>query len=392
MVKDLTQLQIRSLPEVYNFTDGHAHRPFDDAERQIAARLSTYFLDIERERHSEIERNYMDAFYGMYGQTINLDRTKYLFLSSASLSLEVTANFVRLKGYDLALIEPCFDNLANMFKRHNVPLQPFPDYYLEETPEQFEQHLQTITAKAICIVSPNNPTGITYTPEIFQKLVEFCQREHRLLIIDSSFRAYKDPDFVFDEYKVLQESGIDYIFIEDSGKTWPTKELKVSMLAIAAQIYDEFFDIYTDFQYLHSTVVIRFLTDLVKASAADGLHTVKDVVAKNRQRLYSTLQGTFLEPQENGFTSVAWLHITDTRFTGEQLCEILKAHGIFVLPGHHFYWTGAEEGQHYIRIALAREEAKFERAMQRLSEVLHELQEKAPEQHAPAPSLAAPSV
>ncbi|HEX7963208.1 MAG TPA: pyridoxal phosphate-dependent aminotransferase [Candidatus Saccharimonadales bacterium] len=380
MAKDLTQLQIRSLPEVFNFTDGHVHRSLDENERKVAERLSDIFLSVERERQSEVERAYVDAFYGMYRQTINADKTKYLFLSSASLSLEVTANYVRMAGLDLALIEPCFDNLANMFKRHKVPLESLPDHYLEA--ENIDELLPTIKSKAICIVSPNNPTGITYTPEIFKKLVDFCKREHRLLIIDSSFRAYKDPDFIFDEYGLLQESGIDYILIEDTGKTWPTKELKVSLLAVSSNIYKDVFDIYTDFLYHHSTVVVRFLTEFIKVSAADNLKTAKGVVATNRRALYQALEGSFLTPREKGFTSVAWLKITNG-MRADALCALLKANGIFVLPGQHFYWNGGTDqdgngGDCYIRVALARDTDKFNRALVRLKEVFAQVAEPEP--------------
>jgi|GEM_PF-1038652 len=370
MAEDLTQLQIRSLPETYNFTDGHAHRPFDEQERAAISSLDDIFFEVERERQFELEYAYIEAFYGLHHQTVRSDKTKYLLLPSASLSLEVVANYLRLAKLDLALTEPCFDNLANMFKRHNISLEPFPDKNLEA--DDFPQRLAQIRSKAICIVSPNNPTGITCSPKAFRQLVAFCKQEHRLLIMDSSFRAYKQPEDIFDEYDLLQQSGIEYIMVEDTGKTWPTKELKVSVLAMSHSIYDVIFDIYTDFLYHHSPFNIKFLTELIRFSTADNLQSIKSVIKKNRQMLHKTIEGSFLIPHEKQATSVAWLRI-DHDVTGVQLAAILKASGIFILPGQKFFWSDNSNGDQYVRIALAREPEAFERAMQRFGEILSSL-------------------
>lgn len=370
MAEDLTQLQIRSLPETYNFTDGHAHRPFDEHERAAVGSLDDIFFAVERERQAELERTYVEVFYRLHHQTVQGSKTKYLLLPSASLSLEVVANYLRLAKLDLALIEPCFDNLANMFKRHTIPLEPFPDRHLEaaDLPERLAQ----IRSKAICLVSPNNPTGITCSPKAFRQLVAFCKQEHRLLIVDSSFRAYKQAEDIFDEYDLLQRSGIEYIMVEDTGKTWPTKELKVSVLAMPYSIYDAVFDIYTDFLYHHSPFTIKLLTELIRFSTADNLQSIKSIIKRNRQVLYKTIEGSFLTPHEKQTTSVAWLRI-DYGVTGVRLAATLKANGIFILPGQKFFWSNNSKGDQYVRIALAREPEAFARAMQRFGETLSDL-------------------
>jgi aspartate/methionine/tyrosine aminotransferase len=371
MEKDLTQLQIRSLPEVFNFTDGHAHRSFTPEERPIAESLSNIFFEVEREKYSELKRGYLEAFYSLYKQTFDSSLTKYLLLPSASISLEIVANFLRVRGLDLVLIEPCFDNLANMFKRHNVGLEAFHDTWLETG--EFIERLHETRGQAICLVSPNNPTGITCSPEQFRRLVDFCKQEHRLLIIDSSFRPYKQDTDVHDEYRILQESGIEYIMIEDTGKTWPTKELKVSVLAMAPSLYKTVYDIYTDFLYHHSPVTIKFLTELIRFSEIDNLRAVKDNIAVNRTALYTAVEGTFLVPIERAFTSVTWLRIRND-LSGEQLAGILREAGIFVLPGTKFFWSGRPTEGEYLRIALAREPEVFARAMERFSGILQLLQ------------------
>src|SRR5260221_469543 len=131
MTKDLTQLEIPRLPETFNLTDGHAHRPLDKNEQAIIDKLAELFMSVEREQQPELEDAYLSAFYGLTGQTIDKNKTRYLFLPSASISLEIVANYLRLNKLSLALTEPCFDNLANIFIRHDISLESISDVHLE---------------------------------------------------------------------------------------------------------------------------------------------------------------------------------------------------------------------------------------------------------------------
>jgi aspartate/methionine/tyrosine aminotransferase len=366
--KDLTQLEIPRLPESFNLTDGHAHRSWDAQERKIISRMAEQFAAVRREDQPKLEAGYLAAFYGLAGQTIDTSKTKYLFLQSASMSLELVANHLRLQGLDLALIEPCFDNLANIFKRHDVKLESLPDHFLENE-EEFESVLKNLKSKAICIVSPNNPTGICYTRRNFERLIKHCQQEKKLLILDTCFRMYKPHNEIFDEYALLQKSGIDYIVIEDTGKTWPTKELKVSILAMSANLFWPLYDIYTDFIYHHSPFVIELLTEFVKKSQADKLQRVHQTVQSNRKVLHEAIKGSVLVPAERPAAAVAWLKI-EGNVKASRLEAAFAQNDIFVLPGNLFFWDDISKGESYIRVALVRDPAIFAKAAKKIQETL----------------------
>jgi len=377
MEKDLTQLEILRLPETFNLTDGHAHRPFNAAERKIVDGMGTVFHEVEREKQRELEKEYIAAFYDLTRQSVDYSQTNYMLLPSASASLELVANYLRLSHLDIALIEPCFDGLANVFKRHDVPLEPIPDTWLDQSAQQFGESLRSLHSKAICIVSPNNPTGSVYTEEQFRELLAFCRDEGRTLILDTTFRPYKDDAHIFDEYALLRESGIEYIVIEDTGKTWPTKELKVSILAVSHSIHKMVYDIYSDFIYHHSPFIISLVTAFIKNSKADGLASVKDVVNTNRQALREAVAGSILTPCEKPFASVSWLKI-NAPVTATQVTDAFARHGVFVLPGNHFFWSGtsltdgAPTGEKYVRVSLVRDPASFARAAAIIKETLAE--------------------
>ena len=53
--------------------------------------------------------------------------------------------------------------------------------------------------------------------------------------------------------------------------------------------------------------------------------------------------------------------------------NFLLGHQIYVLPGQYFYWKHPDRGQRFIRVALAREQALFAEAMERMEAALNEL-------------------
>ena len=99
---------------------------------------------------------------------------------------------------------------------------------------------------------------------------------------------------------------------------------------------------------------------------------IHEVVAVNRALLYEKLAGTFLIPCERPFASVSWLRIQHS-FTGLRLKQTLDHHGVFVLPGEHFFWNDRRQGEEFIRVALTRDADIFCEAAGLLSEVCREV-------------------
>jgi aspartate/methionine/tyrosine aminotransferase len=98
------------------------------------------------------------------------------------------------------------------------------------------------------------------------------------------------------------------------------------------------------------------------------MESVHEVVRANRQALYDNLAGTFLTPCERQFASVAWLRI-DHPLDASELKQVLDGHGVFVLPGDHFFWHDRRQGEKFIRVALARDAEMFREAATLLGQV-----------------------
>jgi aspartate/methionine/tyrosine aminotransferase len=370
MFKNLTGIEIHSLPQTYNLTDGHAFRKWFAAEEAIIDRSAQLFKNNNRLLQIEIEREYVRDFLRLARQTWDEAALGYLMCFTASMAFEIVANYLRLNQLSLTLIEPCFDNLADIFQRHKIPLRPFADTLLEAPKAAFERALSNIETDAICLVTPNNPTGMTLAEGNLSSLLQFCKEQHKLLILDNCFCAYLPRHLVYDQYQLVLQSGIDAVLVEDTGKTWPTSEIKAPFFAITRDrgLFDRIYNIYTDFLLHVSPVGIKLMHEFIRLSQLDNLRSIHDLVRANRKALYDNLEGTFLTPCERGFASVAWLKIEHS-LSGMELKQILDEQGVFVLPGDHFFWHDRRQGGKFIRAALARDVDVFCQAAQVLGKV-----------------------
>jgi aspartate/methionine/tyrosine aminotransferase len=374
MFKNLTGYEIQTLPQSFNLTDGHAFRKWSPAEEAIIDRAADLFKGSSRRLQVGIEREYVQDFCRLAGQTFHEGRFGYLVCFTASMALEIVANYLRLNQLSVTLISPCFDNLADIFRRHGIPMEPLEEQCIEATGDEFERALESIDSNAICIVTPNNPTGLTLAEGNLRRLARFCRERSKLLILDNCFRAYLPRHMIYDQYQIVLDSGADVVMVEDTGKTWPTSEIKAPFFAVskAGGLFDRIYDIYTDFLLHVSPVGIRLLHEFIRLSQQDDLAHVRAVVGTNRKALYESIEGTFLTPCERSFASVAWLRI-DYPLSGIELKRILDEHGVYVLPGNHFFWHDRSRGDRFIRVALTRDADMFRGAAALLGQVCREI-------------------
>jgi aspartate/methionine/tyrosine aminotransferase len=370
MFKNLTGYEIDTLAQSYNLTDGHAFRRWLPAEEAIIDRSAQLFKNNSRRLQATIEREYIRDFLRLARQTCDEKALGYLMCFTASMAFEIVANYLRMNRLSLALIEPCFDNLADIFRRHEIPLRPVPDGLLEAPGDAFERALRALDSDAICLVTPNNPTGTILADGNLRRLLRFCKERRKLLILDNCFRAYLPRDLVYDQYQLVLEAGVDAVLIEDTGKTWPTSEIKAPFFAVtrAGGLFERVYDIYTDFLLHVSPVGIKLMHEFIRLSQQDDMASIHEVVRINRKALYDNLEGTFLTPCERPYASVAWLRI-DHSLSSLELKQILDEHGVFVLAGRYFFWHDHHRGEKFIRVALTRDADMFREAAALLGKV-----------------------
>lgn len=358
----LTSWEWEALDSECNLADGHAHQTQNDEQMKIVNKLHTIYLESEKQSQSSIQSEFENTFFIKAGQKSYRHMLPPQYHFSCSLAIETVGNYLRLNNKSVSLIHPTFDNLADILKRHNIVLQS-----LEESALLDKKKLESITTDALMIVCPNNPSGQELSKLQFQQIVDVCKKRHILLIIDFSFRFYSNLT-TWDQYEILQKSGVEFITLEDTGKTFPTLDLKLGILLASKSIYSQLQDITNDFLLNVSPFVFKLLTEYIEAENNTLVPSYQEIVNINRKKLIESLKDSPVVIQNhNSRLSVAWIKIPEN-WKSSVFCKWLETKKIFVLPGIPFFWNDKKCGENYFRVALARPTSFFENAAKKLAD------------------------
>ncbi|MGW6390374.1 aminotransferase class I/II-fold pyridoxal phosphate-dependent enzyme [Streptomyces sp. NPDC055103] len=319
---DLTQHEIQALLTEFNLADAHTHQRQSAAQHKIVARLPELWYEAEEGLQATYEQRFIEAFFRLHRQPTALAKQKTLLSYAASISTMVVAMYLKQQRMAVTLVEPCFDNLHDVLSNMGVPLYPVEESALHDPDRIYAELKRRVRTDALFLVDPNNPTGFSlmqHGRKGFEEVVRFCKDHNKLLIIDfcfASFTLYDSELVRFDVYELLEESGVRYLAIEDTGKTWPVQDAKAAMLTASDDIKEEVYNLHTSVLLNVSPFVLNMLTQYVENSEADSLASIRDVLDVNRAAVRETLQGTILEYQEPiAKTSVAWARIQHPELT-----------------------------------------------------------------------------
>ncbi|MFF4089131.1 aminotransferase class I/II-fold pyridoxal phosphate-dependent enzyme [Streptomyces nigra] len=371
--RNLTQEEVDALRFELNLSDGHAFRPWTSAESEMIAGSARFFTESDRRGGQRAEAEYIRRYLALGSQSYLPGHFTGLMSYSASMAVEMVANLLRMRNLSAALIEPCFDNIADILKRHDVPLQPFPETAFTDGPAALERLLGTLTADVIFLVSPNNPTGTVVGEEAFNRVVEYCRTNGKLLVLDGCFRIYLSDDEVYDHYGILAASGIDCVVIEDTGKVWPAAELKAPFLSVSPNLVGAVSAMHSDFLLHLSPFTVRLITEFVNLAEADNGRYLRELVLKNRELFEKTVPASFLSTDDTRKLGLAWLKVERDDLDGEDVRKLLAERGVQVLSGERFYWASPHLGRQHLRMALLRDPDVVVRAGQVIAGLADEL-------------------
>ncbi|CAM5505666.1 hypothetical protein SXANM310S_03674 [Streptomyces xanthochromogenes] len=374
---DLTQHEIQALRTRFNLADAHTHQRQSAAQRKIVARLPELWYEAEEGLQATYEQRFTEAFFRLHRQPTALAKNKTLLSYAASISTMVAGMYLKQHRKSVTLVEPCFDNLYDVLANMGVPLYPIEESALHDPDRIYAELKRNVRTDALFLVDPNNPTGFTllqYGRKGFEEVVRFCKDHNKLLIIDFCFASFTlfDPDLArFDIYELLESSGVSYLAIEDTGKTWPVQDAKCAMITASDDIREDVYNLHTSVLLNVSPFVLNMLTQYIEEADQNHLASVREVLTLNRESIRKALDGTILEYQEPvAPVSVAWAKINHPEMTASELQQILSKEEVYILPGRFFYWSQPDKGEAYARFALAREPRLFAKAMVRMREVV----------------------
>ncbi|MBF6332426.1 pyridoxal phosphate-dependent aminotransferase [Nocardia transvalensis] len=313
------------------------------------------FHDACRKSQPELEEAFLVSFLDLAGEPMLPDTDRYLLSYSASCAITMVASHCVRTGKRVALIEPALDNIPSILRRENVELVPLPER--DCTIERLPDAIARLEPAVVWLVSPNNPTGRTLSEQEFRTVVQCCADSHCTLVLDSSFRFFVPALTGWSQYEILEDSGISYIMLEDTGKTWSINQMKVGLTVCSRDLFPDIYRLHDDLLQNVSPFHLRLLTEFIVDSKRNGIEdSVLSFVQQNRTILRSILSdGSFkfaTEPQNS--VSVEWLRIQGG-FDCEAFVQEAIRQGVHVLPGTNFFWDQPEHGRMFIRIPLARD-------------------------------------
>lgn len=361
--ENLTTWEWSALNGGLDLAGGYARQLQSQAQLQIVDRLPFIYLRAERERPEDLQREFTSVFFDLAGQHAYAHLNPPLYHYSATLAAEAVANYLRLSRKAVGLLHPCVDTIPALLRRHEIPLRA-----IEEPDLAHPLGLNVDNLGAIFLICPNNPTGFELTSERFQDVVTACRRRGLMLIVDFSFRFFSSYTG-WDQYALLADSGIDFVAIEDTGKTWPTLGLKLGALISNRGIYTPLQKISDDFRLNISPFVFALLAEYLSLERATSLDiSARQIVEQNRCFLRAAIAGTPLTLlSRDSQIGLELLQLPDG-WRADEFCVWLVKHcQLYALPTSHFYWNDPNRVSDVVRIALLRSPAGFREAATKLS-------------------------
>jgi len=348
---NLTELEYLALNSALNVADGHARQHLTDGQRSIVAQLPDLFSEAADNPVEKLERAAFGSYFALLGQhSFPVRRGGVLSCYSSSVAMEIVARSLVTGTDSIALIHPTFDNIPDILKGVGLRLLPLPEAQIHEgdlTGAPLD------TADSVFVTTPNNPTGRVLPEDRLRLLAGRCAERGQVLVLDTSFRGF-DPRAHYDHYAVLEDSGCRWIVIEDTGKLWPTLDLKVGWLVTSEHLGLPVAQVYSDILLGVSPLVLVLLRRFAEDAAAGGLADLHRFVAANRELLRSTLAGVpgVSFPDSGSRGSVERIHLG--RRGSVPTWRALQQRNVYALPCRQFFWANPEEGDHMLRVALAR--------------------------------------
>ncbi len=367
--KDITQHEIEALKHDYNVSDAHTHQSQSPTQKGIVARLPELWFESEKMKYADIEQVFIKKFFEFRKQPSALINNTFLVAYSASVSTAIIAHYLARKNMSVAVIEPCFDNLVDLLKLANNQLESLPENILhaEDVYESLDRH---VTADAIYITDPNNPTGTSLSANgsrTWKELIRFCKDNNKLLVLDLCFSPFlwaTEGYEHFDLYKRLESSGVSYITLEDTGKSWPIQDMKASILKSSKDVYQELFNVSTIYLLQVSPFALRVLTEYLEDAIITNYQYTKELINTNWNIARKYLNGSIASIQKpDVIVPVVWCKLPEG-VDGDELKLFLENNcHVHVVPGKYFFWSDQENHKGFIRIALARDSKVFEESM-----------------------------
>jgi aspartate/methionine/tyrosine aminotransferase len=214
--------------------------------------------------------------------------------------------------------------------------------------------LITDRTRAIALVSPNNPTGVEYPPELIGAFFDLCQRRGITLILDETYRDFHSSDAAPHDLFTRPDWDQTLVQLYSFSKAYRLTGHRVGALVTSPARLAEVE------KYLDTVTICP--AQLGQYAALWGMQNLGEWLAGERAEILSrgrAIRDGFGPLQAAGWRlrgAGAYFAYLDHPFDApsDQIARRLVAEaGILMLPGTMFTPEGDANGQRQMRVAFA---------------------------------------
>ena len=359
-------MQLLGVASETNVAEGYPRFAPSPTQQAIVDRFPAILAEASRTPYPQLESRAHAAYFHALGQrSVPIGSGRILSYYASTVATDVVGACLARSGKRVALVNPIIDCIPAILRHRGLELVAVGERRLAG-PDPLHG---LGDLDAVITANPNNPTGALLPAPALRRLADACVERDAVLVINSCFRAFDDRA-QYDSYAVLDESGVEYVVIEDTGKLWPTGGIKLGFTVTSARnrlpIVEVAADILLTAGPFATAVVEAFALDM----AAGGLATLQARIAGNREILRSELPESSRAPRGRRLARERVAYRAPSGHVRDATLGPVAAAWRPSVPCRPFYWARPSVGERYLRVALAREPEVVRRAAQAIVETL----------------------
>ncbi|WP_457585407.1 aminotransferase [Ensifer canadensis] len=291
---------------------------------------------------------------GLYGAAITPDNIH--ITSGCNQAFICTAMAIAAAGDTILMTNPYYFNQETTLAMLGINVELVPC----DAGHGFLPEVDAITAalrpgiRALALVSPNNPTGAIYPPELLARIHDVCRANGTWLILDETYRDFL-PDAGAQPHGLLQTEGWQdsFIGLYSFSKSFCIPGHRLGAITAGPALVEQVTKIMDNLQICAprsaQAAVAKAIPALAdwrlgnRAEIAARADALRDVMSRLPQWKLQAI-GAYFAYIRHPFPDI------DSQFVAEKLAKLA---GVVCLPGDYF----GEGQENYLRFAFANADA-----------------------------------
>jgi len=360
--RTLSEYERLALGSRINLSDGHARAPLTESQSAILELVPALYERAMRTPQEEIEVQFLRSFFECAKLALPTEPMSTFLTFSSSSAIKMVAQYCRLQNLRVHLIEPCFDNIVHLLNTEGVYVEPVK----EDKIADLKAWDAVLDPRAVVwIVQPNNPTGFCLSSEQMMALFRHVAEAGATIVVDFCFRMFADDLRRWDQYNVLRDSGVHFICIEDTGKTWAIADTKVGITVCSGQPAKVLYRLHDELLLNVSPLHLLLIAEFIKNTLALGRQkSILDLIEHNRREVIALVDEGLLDRASIHCRNVP-MELLALRGAEPAVgfWRELRDRGVDVLPASRYYWSDMTIGEKLFRIPLSRPKADIAAAI-----------------------------